>query len=163
MSAEFGRNSVIGSLWNFTEAVARPFEGRRMTYRMKNCTILCSMFAPLTRAPHLLLRTSTGPSSVRLNRFMEPVRSSSNGGFVGGRLKFCQIFVPLDLAKGKFLKTLASRAPPPHFVGGTVLRNIPFATALPEGNRGTAFRKRVQRYVELSGFSKLFGEKMQKT
>jgi hypothetical protein len=32
LSAEFGRNSVIGSLWNFTEAVARPFEGRRMTY-----------------------------------------------------------------------------------------------------------------------------------
>ena len=32
MSAEFGRNSVEGARGSFTEPVARPFEGRRMTY-----------------------------------------------------------------------------------------------------------------------------------
>ena len=77
-------------------------------------------------------------------------------------IKFCQILVPLVLAKWKILKTLASLAPPPHSVGGTVFRNIPFATASPGGDRGTAFRTRVQRYDEHLPFSKFFGKKMKK-
>ena len=46
--------------------------------------------------------------------FTEAVARPLHGRSKEGQLKFWQIFVPLILAKGKFLKTLASLAPPPH-------------------------------------------------
>ena len=59
--ADFWGKSVDGQSYGFTEPDARPFEGRCMTYGVEFLGFLLrclrnSMFAPLTRAPHLLLK-----------------------------------------------------------------------------------------------------------
>ena len=86
--SEFWPNFGLQMFWGSSEPDARPSHGWCMGYGAEFLGFLLrclrnSMFAPLTRAPHLLLRTFTGCSSVRLFRFHV---SWSTHGWPGGIL-----------------------------------------------------------------------------
>ena len=91
--SEILKNSAEREFGDLTEAVSCPSHGRYMTSEVKLFKILLrclkhSMFTPFTRAPNLLLRPSTGRSSVRLFRFH--VARPFEDGLMTHRMVFLQ-------------------------------------------------------------------------